>query len=167
MTAGPWRPIHLHSYSTRIKDLRVSSNVNSDLAVDLDVSLLLDAPSTGTADVVLLNSSNHVVVNKNDIKLGNGDIKERFHLAKEDVELWYPVGYGKQPLYSVRVAIKNAVCPLSTNRIFSLVHAHVQLWVLARTSDRNSNTEDRLPSCVGGAGASCRPGRPNISLRDQ
>lgn len=116
MTAGPWRPVHLHSYATRIKDLRISSNVNSDLAVDLDVSISLDTPLSGAVDIVLLDESGKVVVKKDDVDLGNGDIKEHFHLAKEEVELWYPVGYGKQPLYSVRVQVKDAVCPLSTNR---------------------------------------------------
>ncbi|EIM88069.1 beta-mannosidase [Stereum hirsutum FP-91666 SS1] len=108
MTAGPWRPVHLHSYATRIKDIRISSNVNSDLAVDLDVSISLDTPFSGAADIVLLDESGKVVVKKDDVDLGNGDIKEHFHLEKEEVELWYPVGYGKQPLYSVRVQIKDA-----------------------------------------------------------
>lgn len=114
MTAGPWRPIHLHSYTTRIKDLRVSSNVNSDLAIDLDVIISLDTPTSGTADIVLLDSSGSVVVKRNDVKLGNGDVKEHFHLAKGIVELWYPVGYGKQPLYSVKVEVKDAVCTVLT-----------------------------------------------------
>lgn len=110
MTAGPWRPVQLHSYATHINDLRVSSNVNSDLAVDLDISVSLDAPFSGTADIVLLDSSSNVVVKENDLKLENGNAKAHFHLKKGDVELWYPVGYGKQPIYSVRVEVKNTVC---------------------------------------------------------
>lgn len=116
MTAGPWRPVYLHSYSTRIKDLRISSNVNSDLAVDLDVSISLDAPLSGAADIVLLDESGNVVVKKDDVKLDNGYTKEHFHLEKGEVELWYPVGYGKQPLYSVKVKVKDEVCPLPTNQ---------------------------------------------------
>lgn len=44
--------------------------------------------SLGAADIVLLDESRKAVVKKDDVDLGNGDIKEHFHLAKEEVELW-------------------------------------------------------------------------------
>lgn len=165
MTAGPWRPVHLHSYTTSIKYLRVSSAVNADLAVELDVSISFDAPFAGSADIVLLDSSGNDVSKKNDVGLGDGDIKEHFHLAKGDVELWYPVGYGKQPLYSVKVEVKDEVCTLS--KPHDRVQANFQSLFLARTSGGGPNAEGRVPSCAGCARTTCRSGRPHVPLRNQ
>lgn len=105
MTAGPWRPIYLHTYQSRITDLRASSSVGSDLDADLDVSISVATDVASLAEVILKSPSGSVVVGQKQIKLGTSPVRARFHFAKGEVDLWYPIGYGKQPIYQVQVNI--------------------------------------------------------------
>lgn len=109
MTAGPWRPIYLHTYQSRITDLRASSSVGSDLDADLDVSISVATDVASLAEVILKSPSGSVVVGQKQIKLGTSPVRARFHFAKGEVDLWYPIGYGKQPIYQVQVNITDEV----------------------------------------------------------
>ena len=109
MTVGPWRPISLHTYDARLVDVRVSARVDAQLAADLDVSFSLSKESTYAANVVLIDPSGSVIVGQSGIKVERSKACARFHFSKDEVELWYPVGYGKQPIYEVRVTIQDQV----------------------------------------------------------
>ncbi|KAI0068656.1 glycoside hydrolase family 2 protein [Artomyces pyxidatus] len=104
MTVGPWRPISLHVYQTRITDFRVASVVDENLAVDVDVSISLSSDAGATAVVSLHKPSGYVLYDSK-VTLSNGEGQIKFHLNKSEVELWYPVGHGKQPLYQVEIRV--------------------------------------------------------------
>ena len=38
MTVGPWRPISLHVYAERIRDMHVATTVNDALDIDVDAT---------------------------------------------------------------------------------------------------------------------------------
>lgn len=108
MTTGPWRPISLHTYDTRITDLRVQTDVSESLDVAIRVSLRVSSP-TGQAVVVLKDQTSQVVRKSGALNIQDGEAEVDFRGAKGDFDLWYPVGYGKQPMYTVQVEVTDEV----------------------------------------------------------
>lgn len=171
MTAGPWRPIHLHSYTTHIQDFRVSSKVDSELAVDVDVSLSLDGPTSGSAVSVFLLDPFGNKIQKSDKPLDGRDTSAHFHLNKGDVELWYPVGYGKQPIYSVRVEVKDQVLYSSFASVKRRCRHRGRLsflgTLLARSNCGHPNGEGWIPSRARRPRKACGPRGAHVPFRDQ
>lgn len=129
MTVGPWRPISLHVYQTRITDFRVASVVDENLAVDVDVSISLSSDAGATAVVSLHKPSGYVLYDSK-VTLSNGEGQIKFHLNKSEVELWYPVGHGKQPLYQVEIRVYDKVrriIILTTEMIVTLFYQQSNL----------------------------------------
>jgi beta-mannosidase len=65
-----------------------------------------------TAEVVLKDpagSESSIISSQSNISLDNGAARIVFHFKKGEVKLWYPVGYGEQPLYEVQVRIYDDV----------------------------------------------------------
>ena len=104
---GPWRNISLETYSTRLTDVRITSTVSDDLtSADVTVTLARsDASGTVKANVTLVNASGKVIQERNNLPFDYGVTSTTFALHGEELELWYPASYGKQPLYEVKVSI--------------------------------------------------------------
>ncbi|KAH9006794.1 beta-mannosidase [Lactarius hatsudake] len=87
LTTGPWRPVTLHMYhAAHIRPLCIRQ-VNEYLDADMTVRIVLSSlEASCTAEVLLKDPS------------GDG-------FKKGDIRLWYPVGYGGQPLYDVHVKV--------------------------------------------------------------
>jgi beta-mannosidase len=112
MTAGPWRPVSLHTYHTHISDLHASAKVNENLEADLTVRVLLSPSETPcTAEVLLKDPSGDEVTGQSKITMNGGTAQVTFQFKKGDIRLWYPVGYGEQPLYGVHVKVFDGVRP--------------------------------------------------------
>lgn len=128
MTVGPWRPIYLHAYHTRISDLHTSALVDESLDADLIVRIALSPSETWTTAEVSLKepagSESSIISSQSNITLNNGAARIVFHFEKGEVKLWYPVGYGEQPLYEVQVRIYDDV------RSFSIVKNLLLLKVI-------------------------------------
>ncbi|KAF8591572.1 glycoside hydrolase family 2 protein [Ramaria rubella] len=103
MTIGPWRPILLQTYEARITDLRIQVEVSESLDTVIKVSAQASTLK-GKALVVLKDQTGNII-RKVDSSLKNGEAEVEFTDSKAEFELWYPVGYGKQPIYSVEVHI--------------------------------------------------------------
>ncbi|KAG9000995.1 hypothetical protein FRB90_011697, partial [Tulasnella sp. 427] len=111
MTAGPWRPIYLKSYSAAINALNVSAEVDQKLNMSLKASLRLpDGSNTAhTASFSLVDSTGKV------IKASSKDVSQKknsgpeaelaWKFAEGETELWWPVHYGKQTLYTLQVRL--------------------------------------------------------------
>ncbi|KAI0397440.1 beta-mannosidase [Xylariaceae sp. FL0594] len=98
LSCGPWRPIHLEIYESRISDLWCDIDVEESLKV---ATVVVHAPVEGKASKVRLDISlDDSLVASQEIDAG---ASATFRIS--DPELWYPVRYGKQPLYSVKAAI--------------------------------------------------------------
>ncbi|TEB30224.1 beta-mannosidase [Coprinellus micaceus] len=107
MTVGPWKPIKLEAYSTRIADVDVRVDVSQDLDAQLDAQIAFSGAVTGTAVVELKNPAGEVV-HSEPLAVRDANVahyKQTF--ASNELQLWYPVGYGKQPLYSLHVTLLN------------------------------------------------------------
>ncbi|KAG8705027.1 hypothetical protein FRC08_001891 [Ceratobasidium sp. 394] len=106
-TIGPWRPITLETYAIRLSDVRVRQDVKEDLSAELSVEFEVSEKTSDLSAAVVLKSSAGTVVKTADAKIKDGRAVAEFKLAKGDVELWYPVGYGKQALYTVDIQVSD------------------------------------------------------------
>lgn len=107
MTIGPWRPVRLHSYVSRITDLRVRTEVSETLDVTILASVETDIPE-GEIKITIKDPKGDLVRTETS-PLKNGKLLAKFNGTKGEFDLWYPIGYGKQPLYTVEVQLSNGV----------------------------------------------------------
>ncbi|KAF8192560.1 glycoside hydrolase family 2 protein [Pholiota molesta] len=106
MTVGPWKPIKLETYHNRITDLDVRSEVSEALDVKLSASFAFSEKTPGYASFVLKKPDGSVEASADKIPVnGAGIAKVNFEWQAGEIQLWYPVGYGSQPLYTVEVLV--------------------------------------------------------------
>ncbi|THV08604.1 glycoside hydrolase family 2 protein [Dendrothele bispora CBS 962.96] len=105
MTVGPWKPVSVQFYENRIAEVDVRSRVSEQLDVKVSVALTFAAKTPGLATVSLKAPDGSVVASNKDISGTSGQAETKFEFKTGEVELWYPVGYGKQPLYTVEVEL--------------------------------------------------------------
>lgn len=104
MTIGPWRPIYLETYEHRLANLRVDTELSqregkwdgASLKV-VEIDVVGDKPEGAKLAYTLTDAEGTVV--KTEIT-----DKPDWDLAGQ-VEAWYPIHYGKQPLYSLEGAL--------------------------------------------------------------
>ncbi|KAF8148252.1 glycoside hydrolase superfamily [Crassisporium funariophilum] len=123
MTCGPYRPITLTTYDVLIKDVhaRAFADIQPDgsFAASLKVNVTLSGTSAPSNHVLVVSLSNQgqdlvshrILPEKMSLGKSSGD-----EVIYEDavsfndleglgVQLWWPVGYGDQPTYTVSVAL--------------------------------------------------------------
>ncbi|EHA54255.1 beta-mannosidase [Pyricularia oryzae 70-15] len=102
MVCGPWRPITLEIYDGRIADLYVETDIPESLD---SAKVVAHAVIEGKADRVRLEISldDNVVATETVPICDSGNTSATFHVQKPS--LWYPVRYGKQPLYTVKATL--------------------------------------------------------------
>jgi len=106
LTVGPWRPIRLEAASARIVDVSCPVEVAADLGsatisvhVTIDVDHAADGDDAGALGVRLrLIDPRGAVIDQVEVPVeGANEAAHRFVVP--DPELWWPHGYGAQPLY--------------------------------------------------------------------
>lgn len=106
MTTGPWKPIKLEVYHNRIADIDIRSDVSENLDVNLTAKLQTSVKSEGSyATFALKRPDGTVEKVAENISLGNGRAEIDFEWKAGELELWFPVGYGSQPLYTVEIVL--------------------------------------------------------------
>lgn len=111
MTVGPWKPIRLESYSTRITEVDVRSTVSQSLEASVKASFSFTESSSVSASVELYDASGNSLGSQTGMKLSGGKGQTgTFGFPKGKCELWYPVGYGSQPLNTAKITIFDEVC---------------------------------------------------------
>ncbi|KAJ2894680.1 putative glycoside hydrolase family 2 protein [Zalerion maritima] len=101
MTCGPWRPVNLEVFETRVSDLWVTTVVEESLK---SATLTSNATVEGAGSTVrfdLLLDGKDVTYKTVDAKDG----KASAILKVEHPSLWYPARYGKQPLYTIKATL--------------------------------------------------------------
>jgi len=111
MTVGPWKPIVLHAYQNRISDVDVRSQVSQSLAVKLTVDLAFSEKGTGFASFVLKAPSGSIEASGNQVLTDAGHCEVAFDWEPGKLDLWYPVGYGAQPMYTMETKLTDEVRP--------------------------------------------------------
>ncbi|KAH8803169.1 glycoside hydrolase family 2 protein [Xylogone sp. PMI_703] len=101
MTCGPWRPINLEIYESRISDLYFTTNVDKSLK---SAALVAKADVEGTATHVKFQVAlDGKEVASETAKVTDGQATHSFKF--ENPQLWYPIRYGKQPLYTINATL--------------------------------------------------------------
>ena len=112
MTIGPWKPIRFETYTIRITDIDIRPRVNEQLAAAVDVSFELSKSEYTIAAVTVKDPEGKVVIGQSNLTIKSERAEAHFKLSAGILELWYPVGYGKQPIYSVEIVITDKVASL-------------------------------------------------------
>ncbi|KAK4462410.1 glycoside hydrolase superfamily [Cladorrhinum samala] len=100
LTAGPWRPITLEIYETRIADLYFDTVVPEDLK-SADIKATAEIEGSGGKVRFDLSLDGKEVASQT--AEGTGSVSVSFHL--DTPSLWYPIRYGKQPLYTLKATL--------------------------------------------------------------
>jgi hypothetical protein len=106
MTVGPWKPILVHSYQSRISDadIRTIYKADSD-SFALNINVEITPPTTGEVTLTLLEVDQTATL-KIDEK---GHAVGQLELKQGAVEKWYPIGYGEAKLYELNVIARDQV----------------------------------------------------------
>jgi beta-mannosidase len=97
MTCGPWKPIYLEIYESRIKDLSYSINLDETLA-NADVTVVADVGYDHKA-VSFDISIDGRILEERKAYTHEGVAKTKFHV--QNPQLWWPFTHGSQPLYVI------------------------------------------------------------------
>jgi hypothetical protein len=117
---------------------------------------------TGTAEVLLKDSAGSIVTSQSNITINNDATQASFHFKEEDIKLWYPVGYGEQPLYDVEVQVLDNVCPVLIGK-----NLLTKVIGVARPSARYQDSKVWVPPRARGGGRTGRPIRTHLALRNK
>ncbi|KAF5688153.1 beta-mannosidase [Fusarium denticulatum] len=101
LTCGPWRPINLEVYESHIADLYTESEVEKSLKkADVVVHAAVEGKASRVRFEVSLDGKK---VASETANVKDKDATTTFHI--QDPALWYPVRYGKQPLYTIKATL--------------------------------------------------------------
>jgi beta-mannosidase len=102
-TCGPWRPVRLEIYQSRVADLRVDYALSDDLKTAKG-KLIAKVEGSSAQKVTFTVRHGEEVVFEGSADVSNDAAQLEFQV--DDVRLWYPHGYGDQPLYTVTAILK-------------------------------------------------------------
>jgi len=112
VTAGIWRPVRLEHWSTaRIARVRPLVTVTVEQRLGR-VELAVEAERTGVEADLVLEARVGGVRASAAVDGTSGVVR----LEVPDAELWWPRGYGEQPLYEIELALSDAHGPLDVWR---------------------------------------------------
>ena len=102
VTSGIWKAAHLETWdNVRISDLYVRQSDIKTNSAHLSVETSLEARQAGAATITLHYSRNHVTKTySQSVLLHSGENQLSFPVQILKPDLWYPAGYGAQPLYA-------------------------------------------------------------------
>ena len=101
LTCGPWRPISFEVYSCRISDLYFTAEVAESLeSADVVAKADIEGEASHIRFDVLFENRN---VGTETVEIVDGFATATF--KKRNPELWYPAGYGAQPLYTLKATL--------------------------------------------------------------
>jgi beta-mannosidase len=101
-TCGPWREVRLETYQARIEDLRVDYKLNDSLkSVQGTISARVEGMSVENITFAVYDGDR--LAFKESATITDGIAKVEFRV--NNPKLWYPHGYGDQPLYNVTATV--------------------------------------------------------------
>src|SRR5699024_855411 len=99
---GLWRDIEIVAWNeNRIEDVHIQQ-AHANEKVTLEIGVTLEKEVNQLETIVAIKDPNGQSISKE--KVQNSQ-KTSVSILVEDPELWWPSGYGKQPLYTVEVSV--------------------------------------------------------------
>lgn len=122
MTCGPWRAVSLEVYTSRISDLFFSTHVSSLLdSAEIVAKADVDGKSSHVRFDILCRGA---IEATETVRVVEGFATATFQ--RDNPRLWYPVGYGEQPLYFLKATLLLDAIELdAVNKRFGLRKAQV------------------------------------------
>ncbi|ORY26762.1 glycoside hydrolase superfamily [Naematelia encephala] len=109
MTTGPWRSIHLETYTYRLNNIRIDTDLFGPDFTSASVKAALDIfpqaqPSATEGYRVhwVLRSTGAMIVREALLQI---DETLQWQFNENEFEIWWPIGYGKQALYTLEIAL--------------------------------------------------------------
>lgn len=105
-------PVHLETYTYRLENIRIDTTLSAPEYTKASLSATFDispkAPSSDyTIKAVLKTKDGKKVVKSMTQSAGEKSLK--WDLRDGEVEAWWPVHYGKQPLYDLEISLLDKV----------------------------------------------------------
>ncbi len=109
LTAGPWQPICLEAYDIRISDLSCPVAVAPDLeSARLPVTVTLETSSNPPPTGMILQLGVHAptgeILDEVVLPVTGNKVEHAFQVTPP--QLWWPNGYGEQPLYRLVASLQ-------------------------------------------------------------
>lgn len=107
LTAGPWQPVRLEAWSARLADLACAPDIAPDLAsASLPVHVVLEQSAIipGLCLRLALFTPAGEMLAEAVVPVEGKEVRQVFSLATP--ELWWPNGYGEQPLYRLSATLE-------------------------------------------------------------
>ncbi|MEP6925553.1 MAG: glycoside hydrolase family 2 protein [Pyrinomonadaceae bacterium] len=106
VTSGVWKPVYLNAWDkARIEDLNIRQKELKGETASLTAEVEVIASGNADATVEIENLNDKKVVVKQSVKLTVGTNTVALDFVVANPKLWYPVGYGEQPLYNFRAKL--------------------------------------------------------------
>jgi beta-mannosidase len=106
LTSGPWRPIHLDTYTAKINDLAAVADVAKDLSIaTINVTAEIEGSGAEKFKAQIFDPKGQLVQEK-EVAVSS-DKSAKLELQVKNPELWWPSGNGEQPLYQVKAVISS------------------------------------------------------------
>ncbi|KAF8244422.1 glycoside hydrolase [Wilcoxina mikolae CBS 423.85] len=102
MTCGPWKPVYLETFTSRIDELYFTTHVPESLKT-ATISATAEVVGPAYALVFTLTAPDGKKIKTAKASVWEGKATAEFKI--DDPELWYPHGYGAQPLYKLSAAL--------------------------------------------------------------
>jgi beta-mannosidase len=100
MTCGPWRPIRIETYCCHIEGLQIDYTLNNTRDnVQGFISAWIDGKMEEKVHFIVQHEKGDLVFQTEGNVGSDGSVEKPFELSS--LELWYPHGYGSQPLYTL------------------------------------------------------------------
>lgn len=109
MTIGPWKHVKLETYSTRLSDVYLQSEVSESLEVSLKSVIRVTGKAAANISVVLKTPEGLIEEAVEKLKVEDEKVTTNWSWPSGHLKLWYPINYGDQPLYTVEVQLFDEV----------------------------------------------------------
>lgn len=101
-TCGPWRSVRLETYQSRVSDLRIDYELDDSFkTASGTITAKVEGASGKTVGFEV--RSDEGLVFEESAAVSEGVATVQFHV--KDPKLWFPHGYGEQPLYKVTATV--------------------------------------------------------------
>ena len=103
MTCGPWQPIRIETYTARVADVWTNIKVDESLkSANITANAQIEGVHRGKVSFTL--SLDGKSISQSVVKVDNeNSANAEFHL--DTPALWYPHGFGAQPLYKISASL--------------------------------------------------------------
>lgn len=106
MACGIWKPVYIETFESRITDLYFVAEVRESLHnARIDVTVEVEGDAT-EVEILLQNPDGSKFETA---KAKAVDGKATTHFVVKNPELWWPHGYGEQPLYALTATLGEAL----------------------------------------------------------